>query len=410
MRTDARINRRTVRPAQPLQAIAVNVQKVLIVMRWRSYGTATAVLALLLVFLPGLARTDMTDPDMDSRIQDILAGTIAPAATADHAGGLVSVVYVAGQPLFFGYGLADQAEKRAITPDSLFNIASLRKLFEATLVALGTIRGELKLDDPVSKYVIELRGDYMRRVTIGELVTHTSGLLLATDHPPWPNQSYSLAEFIDMLNAWRPQAGEEPGKQRIYTHAGYVLLQLALERRYGLPINELIESRILKPLNMNSTLIPERGPDHRAIMSPVFMQRVVQGYSDNGMAIGPRGNQQGYFDFPGTGQMFTSARDLATFLAACLGDGAADPQLREALQMTQREMFRVSPQFGQAMAWETVYVDGVGIVDKPGGLNNASAYIGLVPGRKVGILLLANRGDFPHEIARSRVLPALSRL
>jgi beta-lactamase class C len=213
-----------------------------------------------------------------------------------------------------------------------------------------------------------------------------------------------------MLNAWTPHAGEQPGKQRIYTHAGYVLLQLALERRYGLPINELIESRILGPLNMKSTLVPERGPDHRAIMSEGFMQRVVQGYSDSGMAIGPRGNQQGYFDFPGTGQMFTSARDLAIFLAACLGDGAPDPQLREALQMTQREMFRVSPQFGQAMAWETVYVDGASIVDKPGGLNNASAYIGLVPGRKVGILLLANRGDFPHEIARNRVLPALSRL
>ena len=352
----------------------------------------------------------MTNPDTDPRVQQIIADSIAPEATTDHAGGLASAVYVAGHAQFFNYGLADQAGKRAITPDSLFNIASLRKLFEATLVALGTLRGELRLDDPVSKYVTELRGDYIRRVTIGELATHTSGLLLATDHPPWPNKSYSLAEFIDKLNAWAPHAGEEPGKQRIYTHAGYVLLQLALERRYGLLIHELIESRILKPLNMKSTLLPERGPDHRAIMSPVFMQRVVQGYSENGMAIGPKGNQQGFYDFPGTGQMFTSARDLTTFLAACLGDGVADPQLREALQMTQRETFRVNQQFGQAMAWETIDVDGVRVVDKPGGLNNASAYIGLVPGRKVGIVLLANRGDFPHEMARYRVLPALSRL
>jgi len=347
---------------------------------------------------------------MDSRVQDIMAADIAPEATADHAGGLASVVYVAGRTQFFSYGLADQTENRPVTPDSLFNIASLRKLFEAALVALGTLHGELRLDDPVSKYVGELRGDYISRVTIGELATHTSGLLLPTDHPPWPDASYSLAEFIDMLNAWTPQAGEAPGKQRVYTHAGYVLLQLALERRYGLPIHELIESRILRPLNMNATLLPERGPDRRAIMSSALMQRVVQGYSENGMPIGPRGDQQGFFDFPGTGQMFTSARDLATLLAACLGDGAADPQLRQALQMTQREMFRVSPRFGQAMAWETIDADGASVVDKPGGLNNASAYIGLVPGRKVGIVLLANRGDFPHEIARYRVLPALSRL
>ena len=378
--------------------------------RWWPCIAYAAVLAILLIFVPGSAQTPVAAPAMDALIDAIVASQLAPAATADHPGGLAVAVYVAGQIRFFNYGLADQATKRAITPDSLFNVASVRKVFEATLVALGTLRGELGLDDPIGKYVPELHGDYISRVTIGELVTHTSGLLLTTDHPPWPDESYSLAEFIAMLNAWTPHAGEQPGKQRIYTHAGYVLLQLALERRYRLPIGELIESRILKPLGMNSTLVPERGPDSRAVMSAGFMQRVVQGYSDQGMAIGPPGNQQSYYDFAGTGQMFSTARDLAIFMAACLDGEVADPQLHEALQMTQREMFRISQKYGQAMAWENIDVDGVGVVDKPGGLNNASAYVGLVPARKVGALLLANRAEFPHEIARYRVLPALSRV
>jgi len=378
--------------------------------RWWPCIAYAAILAILLIFLPGSAQTPVAAPAMDDPIEAIVASHLAPAATADHPGGLAVAVYVAGQIRFFNYGLADQATKRAITPDSLFNVASVRKVFEATLVALGTLRGELRLDDPIGKYIPELHGDYISRVTIGELVTHTSGLLLTTDHPPWPDESYSLAEFIAMLNAWTPHAGEQPGKQRIYTHAGYVLLQLALERRYRLPIGELIESRILKPLGMNSTLVPERGPDSRAVMSAGFMQRVVQGYSDQGMAIGPPGNQQSYYDFAGTGQMFSTARDLAIFMAACLDGEVADPQLHEALQMTQREMFRISQKYGQAMAWENIDVDGVGVVDKPGGLNNASAYVGLVPARKVGALLLANRAEFPHEIARYRVLPALSRV
>lgn len=348
--------------------------------------------------------------DRDSQIREIIARDIAPTAAPDQPGGLAVAVHVAGETLFFNYGVADQARNKPVTSDSLFNLGSVRKVFEATLVALGTVRGELKLDDPVSKYVTELRSDYMRRVTIGQLVTHTSGLLLPTDHPPWPNASYSLAEFLDMLNAWTPQAGEAPGEQRIYTHAGYVLLQLVLERRYGLPIRKLIEDRILLPLGMTSTLVPERGPDRRAVIGGPLAQELVQGYSDHGMAIGPPGDQQGYFDFPGTGQMFSSARDLSRFLAACLDGKVADPQLREALRMTQREQFAVDKKFGQAMAWETIDVDGVAVVDKPGGLNNASAYMGLVPARGVGILLLANRGEFPHEIARYRVLPALSRL
>jgi beta-lactamase class C len=115
--------------------------------------------------------------------------------------------------------------------------------------------------------------------------------------------------------------------------------------------------------------------------------------------------------------MFSSARDLAVLLAACLGErslpssATSARELREALQLTQREEFRVSAQYAQAMAWEIENPFGVTIVDKPGGLDNASAYIGLVPDRKIGLVILANRGDVhPFEAARSAILPQLARL
>lgn len=240
-------------------------------------------------------------------------------------------------------------------------------------------------------------------------------MLLPTDHPPWPNESYSQTQFIAMLNAWTPPAGVAPGKQRIYSHAGYVLLKLVLERCYHTPIAGLIESRVLTPLGMQDTYIPECGVDSRAIMDAASMRRVAQGYSDQGSAIGPIGDQQSYFDFPGTGQMFSSARDLATFVAAAVDGRSIDPHLREALRMTQRERFHIDQRFGQAtfgqaMAWETVHLPGVTVVDKPGGLNNASGYIGLVPAHRIGIVLLANRGEYPHEIARYKILAALARL
>jgi beta-lactamase class C len=360
------------------------------------------------VLLLALARGSVADIGMDAKVRHIVTAELAPE-TVGTAGGLAVAVYDAGHTQFFNYGLADGSTRRPINSDTLFNIASVRKLFEAILVALGSVRGELSPDDSVSRYVPELRGEAIKSVTIGELAAHTSGLLLPTDHPPWPTDSFDLQQFFKLLNAWTPPPGERPGKQRIYAHAGYVLLQLALERRYGRPIGELIEERILKPLGMNQTFLPERGPDNRAMLVPDLLKRVVQGYSDAGTAIGPPGNQQSYYDFPGTGQMFSSARDLATFLAACIDGEAIDPQLRQALQMTQRETFHVTDKFGQAMAWENVHLKDVDVVDKPGGLNNASAYIGLVPAHKTGIVLLANRGNFPHEIARYRVLPELAR-
>ncbi|HTC05321.1 MAG TPA: serine hydrolase [Xanthobacteraceae bacterium] len=351
---------------------------------------------------------------MDTEVDHIISRGIAPMVAPNGAGGVAVVAQIGGRNLFFNYGFADQLEKRPITSDSLFNVGSVRKVFEATLVAQAVLRGELKLDEPVAKYVTELHGDYIRQITIGQLVSHTSGLLLPTDHPPWPEQHFSLAGFYDALNAWTPSGGEQPGKQRIYTHAGYILLQLVLERRYGMPIATLIDRGVIAPLGMTSTVVPERGPDNRAIMSPQFLTRAVQGYSLHGEPIGLPGNQQSYFDFPGTGQMFSSAHDLAILLAACLGEAAplsAGRELREALQLTQREEFRVSAQYGQAMAWEIESPFGVTIVDKPGGLDNASAYIGLVPDRKLGLVILTNRGDVhPFEAARSTILPELARL
>lgn len=370
-------------------------------------------LALPFAAVPVSAPGTIVRHDLGSEVERIVGRNVTPMVAANGAGGAAVAVHIAGRTLFFNYGLADQADKRPITSDSLFNVGSVRKVFEATLVAQAVQRGEIKLDDPVNKYVPELTGDYVSRITVGELATHTSGLVFPTDHPPWPTEHYSLDRFLATLNVWKPDAGQEPGKQRVYSHAGYILLQLVLERRFGVPIGELIEQRITAPLGMHSTVVPERDPNDRAIMNAELMARTVQGYGWSGAPIGRPGNQQGYFDFPGTGQMFSSARDLAVLLAACLDDryAAANGGLRAALQMTEREAFRVDAQSAQAMAWEIETAFGTTIIDKPGGLNNASAYMGLVPDRKLGIVTLLNRGDaFPFEAARSAILPELARL
>ena len=373
----------------------------------------SATLFITVPLLSALVATSaiMARPTMDTEVDHTVGSGTAAMLGPSGAGGVAAVVQIGGRNLFFNYGYAEVAQKRPITSDALFNVGSIRKIFEAALVARAIERGELKLDDPVAKYVTELNGDYVRQVTIGQLVSHTSGLLLPTDHPPWPTEHFSLAGFYDALNAWTPSGAEAPGKQRIYTHAGYILLQLALERRYGEPIATQIERTITGPLGMKSTVVPERGPDNQAIMSPQLLRRAVQGYSLYGEPIGGPGNQQSYFDFPGTGQMFSSAHDLAILLAACLGERPMDPELRRALLATQREQFRVNVQYGQAMAWEIESPFGVTIVDKPGGLDNASAYIGLIADRKIGLVILANRGDVhPFEAARQKILPQLARL
>src|SRR5262249_28626004 len=212
----------------------------------------------------------------DGQVERIVTRHVRSIVPPDGGGGAAVALRIEGRTLFFNYGWADRANKRPITTDTLFNLASLRKVFETTLLAQAVGNGEVRLDDPVAKYVAELdRDGDIGRVTLGQLATHTSGLLLPQDHPPWPDWGYTLPEFIRTLNAWK--ADKAPGQQHLYTHAGYVLLQLALERRYGASIDELIEQRLLRPLGMTSTTLPRQDDSARGRLSPEHKRRAVQG-------------------------------------------------------------------------------------------------------------------------------------
>src|SRR5215469_7136392 len=125
---------------------------------WFHDRTASLILpaAFLLVLCLTPTPNAAADSDMDAKVRNLVATHLAPGVTS---GGLAVAVYTAGHVQFFNYGHGDFAGERPITEDTLFNLASLRKVFEATLVALGTLRGELNLYDPVNKYVGELNGD-----------------------------------------------------------------------------------------------------------------------------------------------------------------------------------------------------------------------------------------------------------
>jgi len=339
----------------------------------------------------------------DRHAERIVTRHIASIVPPDGSGGVAVALRIEGRSLFFNYGWADRAGKRPITTDTLFNLASLRKVFETTLLAQAVRNGELELDDPVAKYVVELqRGGDIRQVTLGQLATHTSGLLLPQDHPPWPHWGYTLPEFIRTLNAWT--ADKAPGQRHLYTHAGFILLQLALERRYAMPIDELIEQRVLRPLGMTSTMLPRGDDSPRGRLTPEYKSRAVQGYADNGEPIGQPGEHTGYYHWPGAGQMYSSPRDMIAFLAANLDELPVEQSLRDVMALAHRDVFRIGPRNSQALAWEISDKEPT-IIEKYGGLNNASAYIGIMPSRKLGIVILGNRGNqYPNEPGRRILL------
>jgi beta-lactamase class C len=274
------------------------------------------------------------------------------------------------------------------------------------------VHSELSLDDPVAKYVTELQeGGDVNRITLGQLASYTSGFVLPHDHPPWADNSFTLPEFIHYLKAWKSDDGHQPGRQTIYSHAGFVLLHLALERRFGMPMHELMRARILQPLGLTSTTMPLPAADiqahPRGRIPAELARRAVQGYGEDGTPIGEPGDLQGYYHWLGTGQMYACARDMAVFLSANLGELADHRALQEGMQLAQRAAAPLGAKARQALAWE-VRTDAPKIVDKFGGMNNASAFIGMVPGRKIGIVILVNRGGVALPEAGRAILRALA--
>ncbi|MBV8423266.1 MAG: serine hydrolase [Hyphomicrobiales bacterium] len=345
----------------------------------------------------------------DAEIEQLVRQHVQPMLIA--AGGMAIAVHIDGRTLFFNYGMADMARKEPITSDSLFNLASVTKVFLSTLLAQAVKQGEVALDDPVAKYVTELQqGGDIRNVTLGELASNTSGLTRTPQqYEPAHRGPYRLPDFIRYLNSWKADDAHQPGKQEIYSNTGFFLLSLALQRRFNTPIAKLMDARVLTPLGMTSTVMPVPTANGRGRLAPEFRRRAVQGYNFDARPVGEPGNQQGAFNWPGTGQMYASARDMATFLAANLGALPNERALQEAMALAQTGMFTVNERFTQALAWQVVRNGDITFVDKNGGLSNTATYIGMIPGKRLGIVILSNCGGEPATRIGRQIMLALAR-
>src|SRR5258708_2800852 len=190
--------------------------------------TAVALMVALFATTTARAQTDAEVAKLVGRYIEV--GTV---------GGVTVAVYLDGRTLFFNYGLADSARTQTISTDSLLNLASVGKVFVATLLAQAVKQGELALDDPVANYVTELQGGGdITEVTLGQLASHTSGLPRTPQEPRHPG-TYSLPDFIRYLTGWKADSNHEPGQQELYSNAAFALLKLACQRTLKTPAAQL---------------------------------------------------------------------------------------------------------------------------------------------------------------------------
>jgi CubicO group peptidase (beta-lactamase class C family) len=148
-----------------------------------------------------------------------------------------------------GYGPADFEWKIPNTPDTKFRLGSITKQFTATLILQLVEEGKLTLDTTLAKALPYYRQDTGARVTIHQLLSHTSGIPSYTSQPGFfrdvSRDPYEVKDFA--LKFCSGELEFEPGSTFRYDNSGYFLLGAIIEQLTGKTYAEVLKERILDP-------------------------------------------------------------------------------------------------------------------------------------------------------------------
>src|SRR6185369_10337838 len=266
-------------------------------------------------------------------------------------GGAVALVLRDGQPIYQkSVGWLDRESNRPMTSDAIFRIASQSKAITSTAILMLVEEGKIALTDPVRRFIPEyarttvaLAADSghnpvpaKRRITIKDLLTHTSGISYGTDAivakqyeakalGPAAGWGWYTADKEEPICTSMERLASlpfvaQPGEAFVYGYSIDVL-GCVVERASGMPLDEFIRTRITAPLGMNDTyfFLP---PAKRARLVTVYadsagkMYRAPEGARGQGHYVdGPRKN------FSGGAGLVSTARDYARFLSMILNHG-----------------------------------------------------------------------------------------
>lgn len=257
---------------------------------------------------------------------DSLDARIRDHATAHDFNGVV-LVRCKGEDIYRGsFGIADRAFNVRVSDGTKFRIASITKLFTATLVLQLLEQGKLALDAPIRTYLSDYRGEGAERVTVHQLLNHTSGIQNSDIVGSYEEAvrdgipMYQLPRTSDALLA-KYASGKlvrEVGKSFEYNNADYIILGKIVERLTGGSFEDALKRRILAPLAMTDS-------------GMLHQKDIITGLAMT--YFRPDGSSSLVNDLPvymenwyAAGGMYADADDLATFAEALYGHRLLKPE------------------------------------------------------------------------------------
>jgi serine-type D-Ala-D-Ala carboxypeptidase len=347
----------------------------------------------------------------DSLIHDAVEGeSTAGAVLLVAIGGQVIHQKAFGYAQLYSFGGSRLEAPEPMTPEHLFDLASLTKVMATTFGIMLLVDGEeVNPDAPVSSYVPEFSGGFRDSVTIRHLLTHTSGLA------PWLPTYYHVRTAGDALAyiSGLP-AAYGVGTERRYSDLGFMLLGYVIERVSRQPLDIFLRERLFRPLRLSATSFnpSERGlgpvaatshgnPYERRMVADDDFGYLIEeepgrfrewrtytlhGEVNDGNAYYAHGGVAGHAG------LFSTAADLKVLLDVLLDGGQFDG--RRFISKDVIESFLSDNGFGNGLGWGLSR--GVtGVEDAPPGTFGHRGFTGTqavgVPAHGLSIVLLTNR-------------------
>lgn len=206
-----------------------------------------SVLYIVLLLSPAIG---LCQADESQRVLKSVDAYITAEATQHLFRGAV-LVGINGKIVFDkAYGLANEEWNVHNTTSTKFRIASLTKQFTAACILLLQERGQLNVQDPISRYLPGLP-EAWQTITIHQLLTHTSGIPNYTDSSQFKRLSRmgTTPQEMIALVADKP-LDFKPGSQWRYSNTGYILLGMIIEKTSGQSYADFLKRNIFGPLGM----------------------------------------------------------------------------------------------------------------------------------------------------------------
>jgi CubicO group peptidase (beta-lactamase class C family) len=279
-----------------------------------------------------------------------------------------------------GFGLANMEWNIPNTPETRFRLGSITKQFTATLILQLVEQGKLKLDGKLSDYLPDYRKDVGEKVTLHQLLNHTSGIPSYTSLPGYFNDvsrnPYSVGEFVKKHASNNLEF--EPGSKYSYNNSGYFLLGAIIEKVTGQPYERVLKEKIFDPLGMKNT-----GYDHYA----TILEKRASGYvkTSDGYLNAP------YLDMSlpyAAGSLYSTVDDLYLWDQALYTDRLLSAQSKELMYKPNLENYAYGWVITKAkLGTGTETVPSIG---HNGGINGFSTLLLRYPLQKNLIVMLDN--------------------